>query len=83
MEMIIILWKGCLLQGIPAFRDFTIRDPRYFVIHFQWKIAKKVDFRNFFKVRFLLVRFFTNDRTIFPISTVFLAIVIATNLLLN
>ena len=23
-----------LLQGIPAFRDFTIRDPRYFVIQF-------------------------------------------------
>ena len=22
------------LQGIPAFRDFTIRDPRYFVIPF-------------------------------------------------
>ena len=24
-----------LIQGIPAFRDFRIRDPRYFVIHFQ------------------------------------------------
>ena len=24
-----------LLQGIPAFRDFTIRDPPYFVIQFQ------------------------------------------------
>ena len=23
------------IQGIPAFRDFTIRDPRYFVILFQ------------------------------------------------
>ena len=22
------------IQGIPAFRDFTIRDPRYFVIFF-------------------------------------------------
>ena len=22
------------VQGIPAFRDFTIRDPRYFVIPF-------------------------------------------------
>ena len=22
------------IQGIPAFRDFTIRDPRYFVILF-------------------------------------------------
>ena len=26
------------LQGIPAFRDFTIRDPRYFVILFQASI---------------------------------------------
>ena len=24
-----------LIQGIPAFRDFTIRDPLYFVIQFQ------------------------------------------------
>ena len=40
------------LQGIPAFRDFTIRDPLYFVIFFQWKLAKKVDFRKFLKVRF-------------------------------
>ena len=39
------------VQGIPAFRDFTIRDPRYFVILFQWKLAKKVDFRKFLKVR--------------------------------
>ena len=23
------------VQGVPAFRDFRIRDPRYFVIHFQ------------------------------------------------
>ena len=23
------------IQGIPAFRDFTIRDPQYFVIWFQ------------------------------------------------
>ena len=44
-----------VLQGIPAFRDFTIRDPRYFMILFQWKSAKKVDFSNFFKVRFLTV----------------------------
>ena len=41
------------IQGIPAFRDFTIRDPRYFVILFQWKLAEKVDFRKFLKVRFL------------------------------
>ena len=40
------------LQGILAFRDFTIRDPRYFVIIFQLKLAKKVDFRKFLKVRF-------------------------------
>ena len=26
---------GSFVQGIPAFRDFTIRDPRYFVILFQ------------------------------------------------
>ena len=25
------------IQGIPAFRDFTIRDPRYFVILFEAK----------------------------------------------
>ena len=37
-----------LIQGIPAFRDFTIRCPLYFVILFQWKLAKKVDFRKFF-----------------------------------
>ena len=41
------------IQGIPAFRDFTIRDPRYFVILFQWKLAKKMDFRKFLKVQFL------------------------------
>ena len=46
--------KNCI-QGIPAFCDFTIHDPRYFVILFQWKFAKKVDFRNLFKVRFLTV----------------------------
>ena len=27
--------KKYTLQGIPAFRDFTIRDPRYFMILFQ------------------------------------------------
>ena len=27
-------WKNIQVQGIPAFRDFTIRDPRYFVILF-------------------------------------------------
>ena len=26
------------IQGIPVFRDFTIRDPRYFVILFQASI---------------------------------------------
>ena len=45
------------IQGIPAFRDFTIRDPRYFVILFQWKLAKKVDFWKVLKVLFLLVLF--------------------------
>jgi hypothetical protein len=53
------------LQGIPSFRDFTIRDPRYFVSLFQWKSAKKVDFRKFFKVRILFVRFLIKNRTIF------------------
>ena len=43
------------LQGIPAFRDFIIRDPLYFVILFEWKLAKKVDFRKFLKVRFLKI----------------------------
>ena len=58
-----------MIQGIPAFRDFTIRDPRYFVILFQWKSAKKVDFRKNFKVRILFVQFFVRFlikyRTIF------------------
>ena len=56
MELIVKdLWG---IQGIPAFRDFTIRDSRYFVILFQWKLAKKVDFWKKFKVQFLLVWFF-------------------------
>ena len=29
------LSKGQYIHGIPAFRDFRIRDPRYFVIHFR------------------------------------------------
>ena len=29
--------RGIGVQGIPAFRDFTIRDPRYFVILFEAK----------------------------------------------
>ena len=33
------------LQWIPAFHDFTIRDPRYLVILFEWKLTEKVDFR--------------------------------------
>ena len=44
-----------LLQGIPAFRDFTIRDPLYFVIQFQASIhgfeekkSKKKFFFGFF-----------------------------------
>ena len=58
-------------RGSPHFVISQFRDPRYFMIHFQWKIAKKLDFRKFFKVQFLLVRFFIQDRTIFPISTFF------------
>jgi hypothetical protein len=33
--------KKLYIQGIPAFRDFTIRDPRYFVILFQAFLKKK------------------------------------------
>ena len=46
-DLVEIKSQSCkyLVQGIPAFRDFTIRDPRYFLILFQWKLAKKVDFR--------------------------------------
>ena len=32
------VWKNIFrlnIEGIPAFRDFTIRDPRFFVIQFQ------------------------------------------------
>ena len=32
-------WFSAEIQGIPAFRDFTIRDPRYFVILFQASIS--------------------------------------------
>ena len=42
-----------LVQGIPEFCDFTIRDPRYFVILFRWKLSEKVDFKIILKVRFL------------------------------
>ena len=31
---ILSLLKLMVIQGIPVFRDFTIRDPRYFVILF-------------------------------------------------
>ena len=47
-----------IVQGIPAFRDFTIRDPLYFVIQFQalnlWIplhfmiLKKKIPKKNFF-----------------------------------
>ena len=62
--------SGNVLQGIPAFRDFTIRDPRYFVILFQWKSAKKVDFRKFLTVRFLLVRFLVIVRFLVELKTI-------------
>ena len=49
------LAKTEIIQGIPAFRDFTIRDPRYFVIlfwalflDFEEKNPKKKFFRDFF-----------------------------------
>ena len=39
------------LQEVPAFLDFRIRDPHYFVIQFQpsisWKLAKTGNFGNF------------------------------------
>ena len=50
------------VQGIPAFRDFTIRDPLYFVIQlqalihdFEEKIKKK--FRFFFFSEIFLEKF--------------------------
>ena len=53
------------IQEVPAFRDFRIRDPRYFVIwfhalfrenfrDFEKKIQKKKIFRDFFWKFFLL-----------------------------
>ena len=33
-NMVTVLCTPLVLQGILAFRDFTIRDPRYFVILF-------------------------------------------------
>ena len=32
--------KSICIQEVPAFRDFRIRDPRYFVIHFQAKFRE-------------------------------------------
>ena len=50
------------IQGIPAFRDFTIRDPRYFVILFQasisWFWAKKSKKKIFFQKIFGFFFFF-------------------------
>ena len=41
--------EALTLQGIPAFRDFTIRDPRYFMILF-WAsfhdLEEKKNFKN-------------------------------------
>ena len=51
-----------VVQGIPAFRDFTIRDPRHFVILFEAQFhdfEEKIFFWNFFlcnkKILILLV----------------------------
>ena len=51
-----------MIQGIPAFRDFTIRDPRYFVILFEAKFhdfeeknPKKFFFSDFFFLDFFIV----------------------------
>ena len=59
------------LQGIPSFRDFTIRDPRYFVILFQasisWiplhfmilkKNSKKIFFSEIFLEKFQIFNYF-------------------------
>ena len=41
------------LQGIPGFRDFTIRAPRYFVILFETKFHPKKKSNTFFWKNFL------------------------------
>ena len=56
------------VQGIPAFRDFTIRDPLYFVIQlqasihdFEEKIKKKIQiffFSEIFLEKFLIFNYF-------------------------
>ena len=52
------------VQGIPAFRDFTIRDPRYFVIMFQAKFhdfkEKNSKEKKFLEKFFFLEFFFFN-----------------------
>ena len=37
------------IQGIPAFRDFTIRDPRYFMILFSDFLIRHNNFKKFNK----------------------------------
>ena len=49
------------IQGIPAFRDFTIRDPRYFVILFEAKFhdfEEKNPKKIFFSENFFFRNFF-------------------------
>ena len=63
------------LQGIPAFRDFTIRDPRYFLILF-WAsfhdfkeiIQKKTNFRFLFFGNFFWIFFFKFLMLVFRFS---------------
>ena len=45
-------WFSAEIQGIPAFRDFTIRDPRYFVILFFMILKKKIQKQFFFGIYF-------------------------------
>ena len=45
VTQVLFLTENNANTGDPPFRDFRIRDPLYFMILFQWKLAKKVDFR--------------------------------------
>ena len=65
------------IQGIPVFRDFTIRDYRYFVILFEAKYhdfeeknqKKKNFFQNFF-FRKIFLDFLKNSFIVFCLYTV-------------
>ena len=69
MLEITLSYDNTRIQGIPVFRDFTIRDPRYFVNLFQASISwiplyfmilsKKIQ-KNFFFLEKFLDFFFLN-----------------------